>query len=191
MPFSPHTPVHSLPKEAPELTSLFDTSLSTLQLEVALIPRYWKVYVLSSFVLMIMMFSCEGTSPGAGYRHKHVFCKHLVRPKALVAIDRYLASSCRSGSFRAARAHLCAKRTSCTKASKTALHQKSNYCICYEHWGQHLLQGVQKTAWLRTRDWRALGPIHSLVWCHWRQGRGQKQNHFPLHEPSFRHEKTS
>jgi len=111
MPCSPHTPVHSLPKEAPELASLFDTSLSTLQLEVTSLPS-----------LLITMFSCEGTSPGASYSNTLVFCKHLVRPKALVAIDRHLAGSCRSGSFRAARAQLSAKRTLSTRASKTAIH---------------------------------------------------------------------
>lgn len=111
MPCSPHTPVHSLPKEAPELASLFDTSLSTLQLEVTSLPS-----------LLITMFSCEGTSPGASHSNTLVFCKHLVRPKALVAIDRHLAGSYRSGSFRAARAQLSAKRTLSTRASKTAIH---------------------------------------------------------------------
>ena len=63
MPCSPHTPVHSLPKEAPELASLFDTSLSTLQLEVTSLPS-----------LLITMFSCEGTSPSASYSNTLVFC---------------------------------------------------------------------------------------------------------------------
>ena len=89
MPYSPNPHVHSLLKEAPASASLFDTSLSILQVEVTVLPRYWT------------MCSREGTSPCEGCSNTSAFHKLIVRPKALVAIDRQLASSCWSGLFRA------------------------------------------------------------------------------------------
>ena len=84
MPRSVHTRVHNLPKEAPALASLFDTSLSILQVEVTVLPT------LLSFVPSITMFGCEGASPGAGCSNTSVFRRLMVSPKALVAVDRQL-----------------------------------------------------------------------------------------------------
>ena len=74
MPHSPNTHVHSLLKEAPALASLFDPSLSILQVEVTVLPRYWT------------MFGCEGKSPCEGCSNISAFHKLIIRPKALVVL---------------------------------------------------------------------------------------------------------
>lgn len=119
MPRSLRTHVHSLLKEPPALASLFDTSLSILLVDITALLRYWKLSMLLSFVPFIMMFSSEGASPGCS--NNSVFCRLKVSPKALVSVDRQLASSCRFGLFRVARAHSSAKRNSRTRASRTLI----------------------------------------------------------------------
>ena len=57
------------------------------------------------------MFGCGGASPRAGCSNTSVFCRLMVRPMALTAVDRQMTNCCRSGSFRAARAKSSAKRS--------------------------------------------------------------------------------
>lgn len=107
MAFLFHTRVHSLPKKAPAFTKLFNTSLSTLQVEVSVLPRYVKLSTLFNVVFSISTVGAgEGKGcysllqQGKGCSITSVFHKLIVGIQALAAIKRQLASSYRSGSFR-------------------------------------------------------------------------------------------
>ena len=100
-PSSPHTRVHSLPKETHALASLLDTSLSMRQVEVTVLPRYWKHSTLLSFCAIDLDVWLWWSQ------------------EALVAFDMQLASSWKSVSFRAARTQSSAKRKSRMRASRT------------------------------------------------------------------------
>ena len=70
--------------------------------------------MLFNVVSSIMMLGFGGDRPGAGWSITSVFHRLIIRPKPLAAVDMHMASSCRSGSLRAARAQSSANRKSLT-----------------------------------------------------------------------------
>ena len=58
------------------------------QVEVTVLPRYWKHSTLLGFVPSILIFGCGGASPGAGCSNPFVFSRLTVRPKAFAAVNR-------------------------------------------------------------------------------------------------------